>query len=170
MRPPKCILLASEDDIQASILSFTLRTHYYEVFWRDKATAAEQVLGEEIVDLLLILCPFGNAVELVKRAIAIAPDTPMLVVTARGQTGAVEWPSHAVVLKGRNSSAELLERIKYMVARKHGPRPGTHHLKTGAERRSLSCAEDGRHAQQADGSVVDNKEIWRNESWRTRLR
>jgi DNA-binding response OmpR family regulator len=69
-----------------------------------------------------------NGIQLVNRLKDIAKHIPMILL---GDPKRIEGEMHsadALLCKKNIHSSELLERIKVMVARKRGPRKGSHRL------------------------------------------
>jgi CheY-like chemotaxis protein len=121
VRPRKNILVASDDAALASTLRFLLVLNGYRVTLADGAIAAESAMLYTPFDLLLVLCPLQGAAELLKRSRAIF--TPSLVVSYAEYSLPPDWLPDSAACRGQCSSAAILERVKMMVAHKHGPKP-----------------------------------------------
>ena len=127
MRPRKIILCVDDNEQTLCVRKFLLETRGYRVL---TATGGHEAL--EIVEahapgeLSLLLCnllmPQMDGAELVRRVRTMQPCLPTLMVS--GTVSQFERGSVADVFlpKGACSPAELLERVRVLVARKRGPK------------------------------------------------
>jgi CheY-like chemotaxis protein len=127
MRPKKLILCVDDNEQILSVRTFLLETRGYRVL----ATTSSQQALERLqqfapgtIDLLLcdLLMPQMDGNELVRRAKQLHPGLPAMIVS-----GTVHAADRAVCAdiflpKGASSPAEMIERIRILVARKRGPR------------------------------------------------
>ena len=132
--PPKKILLVGSDEEQVGLLSYLLRTWGYHTFTASSAaTAARSLLlmpAETPVDLLVVLWPLDDAEELLRGFKRGHPDIPTLALAICEQSVKFDSTVDSALCRGQCSSAEILERIKVLTARKRGPEPGSHHATT----------------------------------------
>ncbi len=127
MRPKKVILCVDDNEQVLSVRTFLLETRGYRVL---SAATAEDALDQLRamavggIDLLLcdLLMPQMDGNELVRRAKQLHPGLPAMIVS--GTVNAADRALHADVFlpKGGCSPAEMIERIRVLVARKRGPK------------------------------------------------
>lgn len=124
MRPKKTILCVDDNEQGLAVRKFLLETRGYRVVTAVSAHEAIDVLRNGGVDLVLgdLIMPRMDGNEMVNHMKEIAPEVPMLLVS--GTVKAFERACHADAFlpKGTSSPAELLERIRVMIARKRGPK------------------------------------------------
>ncbi len=127
MRPKKVILCVDDNEQVLACRTFLLETKGYRVIAVTGAHAALDHLEASLpgaVDLLLcdLIMPGMDGGELVRRAREMRPGLPTLLVS--GTVTAFERGSAAdsFLPKGASSPAELLERVRVLVARKRGPK------------------------------------------------
>ena len=121
MRPPKKILLFSVDEDELSRTGYLLWVKQYNPVLAVDGLAAMKVLSEQWFDCAMVMASSSPRVaEAVVRAIAGArPDLP-IVVFAPPQSG-VGSDLPALVCQ-TVSVAEMLERLRVVLARKRGPK------------------------------------------------
>jgi CheY-like chemotaxis protein len=124
MRPKKKILLVSASEERASVLRFMLMTSCFAVTSVTDRTAALAELEAQPFDLLLCDLPLSGISYLVEDAHEAYPFMPSIVLGASAQDIASKLCASAIYQR-LPSSAELLEQIKILVARKRGPKPQT---------------------------------------------
>lgn len=127
MRPRKTILCVDDNEQILSIRKFFLQTRGYRVLAFRTGNEALDVLREALpgsIDLLLtdLLLPGMDGNELSRRAKALHPGLPALVVSGTVSTFERAVAADAFLPKGASTPAELLDRIRLMVARKRGPK------------------------------------------------
>ena len=127
MRPKKVILCVDSNEHTLACRTFLLETRGYRVVALNTSHAALDHLEASLpgtVDLLLcdLMMPVMDGAELVRRARDLRPGLPTLLIS--GTVTAFERGSAAdsFLPKGASSSAELLERVRILVARKRGPK------------------------------------------------
>lgn len=127
MRPKKTILCVDSNEQCLSVRTFLLETRGYRVIAVTDPHAALDVIAGSLpgtLDLLLsdLIMPQMDGNELVRRAKQMHPELPAMLisgtVTAYDRAGRAD----AFLPKGACSSAELLERVRILVARKRGPK------------------------------------------------
>jgi two-component system, OmpR family, response regulator CpxR len=127
MRPKKTILCVDDNEQVLSVRTFLLETRGYRVIAAKNAQEAIETLELSLpgtLDLILcdLLMPQMDGNELVRRAKQLHPGLPAMIVS--GTVNAFDRALHADVFlpKGANSPAEMIERIRVLVARKRGPK------------------------------------------------
>lgn len=127
MRPKKNILCVDDNEQVLSVRTFLLETRGYRVLAVNSPQDALVYLQNSApgsVDLLLcdLLMPQMDGNELVRRAKQLHPSLPAMIVS--GTVAAYDRAGRADVFlpKGACSPAEMLERIRVLVARKRGPK------------------------------------------------
>jgi two-component system response regulator CpxR len=132
LRPKKTILCVDDNEQVLSVRTFLLETRGYRVIPALSAQQALEVVEQSLpgsLDLLLcdLIMPQMDGNELVRRAKQLHPGLPAMIVS--GTVNAFDRASCADVFlpKGASSPAEMIERIRVLVARKRGPKK-VHHL------------------------------------------
>jgi CheY-like chemotaxis protein len=127
MRPKKTILCVDDNEQVLSVRTFLLETRGYRIIAVSTAKEALEVLERSLpgtLDLILcdLLMPQMDGNELVRRAKQLHPGLPAMIVS--GTVNAFDRALHADVFlpKGASSPAEMIERIRVLVARKRGPK------------------------------------------------
>jgi len=127
MRPKKTILCVDDNEQILSVRTFLLETRGYRVIALTDPHQALEVIANSLpgsLDLLLsdLVMPQMDGNELVRRAKDMHPQLPALIVS--GTVTAYDRAGRADVFlpKGACTPAELLERIRILVARKRGPK------------------------------------------------
>ena len=130
MRPKKTILCVDDNEQVLSVRTFLLETRGYRVIAVNTAQEALEVLERSLpgtLDLILcdLLMPQMDGNELVRRAKQVHQGLPAMIVS--GTVNAFDRALHADVFlpKGASSPAEMIERIRVLVARKRGPKKAT---------------------------------------------
>jgi two-component system response regulator CpxR len=127
MRPKKTILCVDDNEQVLSVRTFLLETRGYRVIAVTTAQQALELVEQSLpgsLDLLLcdLIMPQMDGNELVRRAKQLHPSLPAMIVS--GTVNAFDRAVHADVFlpKGAASPAEMIERIRVLVARKRGPK------------------------------------------------
>ena len=127
MRPKKTILCVDDNEQVLSVRTFLLETRGYRVLPFPTPQQALDVISNSLpgaIDLLLcdLIMPQMDGNELVRRAKELHPSLPAMIVS--GTVTGYDRAGRADVFlpKGACSPAELLERVRVLVARKRGPR------------------------------------------------
>jgi two-component system response regulator CpxR len=127
MRPKKTILCVDDNEQILSVRTFLLETRGYRVIAVPTPQEALDTISNSLpgsLDLLLcdLVMPLMDGNELVRRAKQLHPTLPAMIVS--GTVAAYDRAGRADVFlpKGACSPAELLERVRVLVARKRGPR------------------------------------------------
>ena len=127
MRPRKTILCVEDNEQILSVRKFMLETRGYRVLaMRDAAAALEHLEGAMpgSVDLLLSDLVLGgmDGNELVRRAKQLHPGLPTMLVSGMVSSYDRACAADAFLPKGACTAAEMLDRIRLLVARKRGPK------------------------------------------------
>jgi CheY-like chemotaxis protein len=127
MRPKKTIVCVDDNEHILSVRTFLLETRGYRVIALTNPQEALEVIARSLpgsLDLLLadLMMPQMDGNELVRRAKNLHPQLPALIVS--GTVAAYDRAGQADVFlpKGACTPAELLERVRILVARKRGPK------------------------------------------------
>jgi two-component system response regulator CpxR len=127
MRPKKTILCVDDNEQILSVRTFLLQTRGYRVIAVPTPHEALEAIATSLpgsLDLLLcdLIMPQMDGNELVRRAKELHPALPAMIVS--GTVTGYDRAGRADVFlpKGACSPAELLERVRILVARKRGPR------------------------------------------------
>src|SRR6202047_2095207 len=127
MRPKKTILCVDDNEQVLSVRTFLLETRGYRIIAVTSAQEALEVLERSLpgtLDLVLcdLLMPQMDGNELVRRAKQLHPGLPAMIIS--GTVNAFDRALHADVFlpKGAASPAEMMERIRVLVARTRGPK------------------------------------------------
>ena len=124
MRPKKVILCIGENEQLLSQRAFMLETHRYRVVKAESAKRGMDILRqmpEGSLDLVIVHAPIMNALPLLRTAYIAHPFTRTMVTSDFDGYDSNLAHAEAYMPKGTWSAAELLERIRIMVARKRGP-------------------------------------------------
>jgi two-component system, OmpR family, response regulator CpxR len=127
MRPRKTILCVDDNEQVLSIRKFMLETRGYRVITAESSALALEALTAAMpgsIDLLLsdVIMPGMDGNELVRRAKQIHPTLPALLVSGTIANWDRASAADAFLPKAGCSPAELLDRIRVLVARKRGPK------------------------------------------------
>jgi two-component system, OmpR family, response regulator CpxR len=127
MRPKKVILCVDDNEQTLSVRSFLLETRGYRVLNATNAQQALDILERTVpgtLDLLIadLLLPGMDGNELVRRAKQMHPTLPTLIVSGTVAQYDRALAADAFLPKGAGTAAELLERVRVLVARKRGPK------------------------------------------------
>ena len=127
MRPKKTILCVDNNEQVLSVRTFLLETRGYRVIATTTSHEALEAIERSLpgtIDLLLcdLIMPQMDGNELVRRAKQLHPGLPAMIVS--GTVNSFDRAVHADVFlpKGASSPAEMIERIRVLVARKRGPK------------------------------------------------
>lgn len=127
MRPRKTILVVDDNEQVLSVRKFMLETRGYRVVAVGNAAEALEFLETAMpgsVDLLLadLIMPQMDGNDLIRKAKQMLPGLPGLLVSGTVTAFDRASAADAFLPKGASSPAEMLERIRILVARKRGPK------------------------------------------------
>jgi CheY-like chemotaxis protein len=127
MRPKKTILCVDTNEQILSVRTFLLETRGYRVIALTSPHEALDVIASSLpgsIDLLIsdLLMPQIDGNELVRRAKDLQPSLPAMLVSNTVTSYDRAGRADAFLPKGACSPAELLERVRILVARKRGPK------------------------------------------------
>ena len=126
MRPRKTILCVEDNEQVLSVRKFLLETRGYRVLAMSSAAEALEYLQSAVqgsVDLLMadLIMPSMDGNELIRKAKQVHPGLPTLLVSGT-VTSFDRAAADAFLPKGACTPAEVLDRIRILVARKRGPK------------------------------------------------
>jgi two-component system, OmpR family, response regulator CpxR len=127
LRPKKTILCVDDNEQVLSVRTFLLETRGYRVIPALSAQHALEVIEQSVpgsLDLLLsdLLMPQMDGNELVRRAKQLHPSLPAMIVSGTVSSFDRACCADVFLPKGGCSPAEMIERIRVLVARKRGPK------------------------------------------------
>nr|WP_317891075.1 response regulator [Edaphobacter bradus] len=127
LRPKKTILCVDDNEQVLSVRTFLLETRGYRVIPVLSAQHALEVVEQSLpgsIDLLLcdLLMPQMDGNELVRRAKQLHPSLPAMIVSGTVASFDRACCADVFLPKGGCSPAEMIERIRVLVARKRGPK------------------------------------------------
>jgi CheY-like chemotaxis protein len=127
MRPRKTILCVEDNEQLLGIRKFLLETRGYRVVGMMGAAEALEYLNGAApgtIDLLMsdLIMPQMDGNELIRRAKQIHPGLPTLLVSGTVTSFDRAAAADAFLPKGACTPAEVLDRIRILVARKRGPK------------------------------------------------
>lgn len=123
----KKTILCVDDEQSLSIQRLTLETRGYRVVTCTTAVEAISLFNHRGVDLVLsnFELPDAHATDMAKRIKALAPETPVVLVSAQNWTSHSDAPVDLLLRKGTYAPADLLERIRLLLVKRRGPRRAT---------------------------------------------
>ena len=127
MRPRKTILCVEDNEQILSIRKFLLETRGYRVLAMSCAAEALTFLRKAeqgSIDLLMsdLVMPQMDGNELIRRAKQLHPGLPTLLVSGTVVNFERATAADAFLPKGACTPAEVLDRVRILVARKRGPK------------------------------------------------
>jgi len=127
MRPRKTIVCVEDNEQVLSVRKFFLETRGFRVLAMSTAAEALEYLRGAMpgsVDLLLadLIMPQMDGNELVRRAKQVHPGLPTMLVSGTVSNFDRASAADAFLPKGASTAAEMLDRIRILVARKRGPK------------------------------------------------
>ena len=127
MRAKKTILCVDDNEQALSIHKVVLETRGYRVIACSNGRSALEAFEKGGVDLVLSDCtmPEMDGAELVERIKTRSPQTPAILFSGRVKVYQKETRADVFLSKGMFGPAELLEKIRQLLARKRGPKRAT---------------------------------------------
>ena len=127
MRPKKVILCVDDNEQILSVRTFLLETRGYRVIALTIPHDAVEAIANSLpgsIDLLLsdLLMPQMDGNELIRKAKQVHPGLPTLLVSGTVTSFDRAAAADAFLPKGACTPAEVLDRIRILVARKRGPK------------------------------------------------
>ncbi len=127
MRPKKTILCVDDNEQVLSVRTFLLETKGYRVISLPNPQDALDAISNSLpgsIDLLLcdLIMPQMDGNELVRRAKQIHPCLPAMIVSGTVNSFDRALSADVFLPKGAATPAEIIERIRVLVARKRGPK------------------------------------------------
>jgi two-component system, OmpR family, response regulator CpxR len=124
MKPKRTILCADGNEQSLSIRKVMLETRGYKVLAYSNAEDAMERFKEGGIDLVLadLVMPGFDGAKLVEQIKSFSPETPAILLSAKVRTYDRENRADVFLSKGMYGPAELLDRIRQLLARKRGPK------------------------------------------------
>ena len=124
MRTKKTILCVDDNEQALSIHKVVLETRGYRVIVCNSGRSALEAFEKGGVDLVVTdwTMPEMDGAELIERIKARSPETPAILFSGRVKVYEKETRADVFLSKGMYGPAELLERIRQLLARKRGPK------------------------------------------------
>src|ERR1700753_3528365 len=125
MRPKKTILCVDDNEQVLSVRTFLLETRGYRVIAVTTAQQALDLVEQSLPgspNLLLsdLIMPQMDGNELVRRAKQLHPSLPTLLISGTVTNYERAMAADAFLPKAASTPAEVLDRIRVLVARKRG--------------------------------------------------
>lgn len=116
--------MIDSDENTLSIRRFLLETHRYPVSGATTSAEAVQLAEECAPEVIVAAWPFAAADlgRLLNQLHEILPGVPSILICEYVSDRPEGVVADAVMLKGECSSAEILDRVKVLSARKRGPK------------------------------------------------
>jgi two-component system response regulator CpxR len=142
MRPRKTILCVEDNEQLLGIRKFLLETRGYRVMAASGAAEALDLLQDApqgSIDLLMsdLIMPQMDGNELIRRAKQLHPALPTLLISGTVTSFDRAAAADAFLPKGACTPAEILDRIRILVARKRGPKK---HVQSVGMREAIAMA------------------------------
>jgi two-component system, OmpR family, response regulator CpxR len=118
LKPKKRILLIDADEYRTSIRSFMLSTHNYRVIPAATAEEAETFFAEVFPDVVIAEANFPGLAKLLQSLHERDAYVSQMVIAQKQQQCDIACDMFAV----NPTAADLLERVRIIVAHKRGPR------------------------------------------------
>ncbi len=143
MRPKKTILCVDDNQQALSVRQFMLETRGYRVVSTTIPEEALEIFSQGGVDLVLsdLVMPRMDGNELVRRMKDVIPETPMILISSSVKAFERANRADAFLPKGACSAAEVLDRIRLLIARKRGPKKASAGAVSGLEQQRILDAE-----------------------------
>jgi two-component system response regulator CpxR len=124
MRPKKTILCIDDNEQALSVRQFMLETRGYRVLSATNPEEALELFAQGGVDLVLsdLVMPRMDGNELIRRMKEVSPEVPMVILSGIVKEFERANRADAFLPKGACTAAEILDRVRMLIARKRGPR------------------------------------------------
>ncbi len=132
MKPKKTILCVDDNQQTLSIRKIFLETRGYRVVACNSGDQALEAFRRGGVDLVLtdLTMPGVDGARLIEEVKRVSPQTPAVLISSRTKIYERETLADIFLSKGMYEPADLLERIRLLLARKRGPkRPVAVHVR-----------------------------------------
>jgi DNA-binding response OmpR family regulator len=119
----KKTILCVDDEQSLSIQKLTLETRGYRVLTCNTAAEAFNIFTQRSVDLLLsnLKLPDASGTDLAKRIKELAPETPVVLLSAHHSDFHTDTSADLLLRKGTFAPAELLESLRHLLIKRRGP-------------------------------------------------
>ena len=120
----KKTILCVDDDQSLSIHKVMLETRGYRVATCNTAIEAIEFFRRGKVDLMLsrVELPDAPAEDLVRQIKVLFPEIPVILLSAQISAFHTDAPVDLLLRKGTYAPVELLERIRFLLVKRRGPR------------------------------------------------
>ena len=124
MRPKKTILCVDDNEQALAVRKFMLETRGYRVLTALSGYDALEIFRIGGIDLVLsdLVMPQMDGNEMIRRMKELSPEVPAILVSGTVKAFERANRADAFLPKGACTPAEVLERIRVMIARKRGPK------------------------------------------------
>jgi len=124
MRPKKTILCVDHNEQALAVRKFMLETRGYRVLTALSGYDALELFRNGGIDLVLsdLVMPQMDGNEMVSRMKELSPEIPTILLSGTVKAFERANRADAFLPKGACTPAEVLERIRVMIARKRGPK------------------------------------------------
>lgn len=124
MRPKKTILCVDHNEQTLSVRKFMLEIRGYRVVSAMSGREALETFYRGGIDLVLsdLVLPDSDGNEMVRRMKEFSPEIPTILISATVKNFERANRADAFLPKGACVPAEIVEKIRIMIARKRGPK------------------------------------------------
>ncbi len=124
MKPKRTILCVDDNEQSLSIRKVMLETRGYRVIACHRGEDALERFKRGDIDLVLtdLIMPGMDGCELITQLKALSPRTPAVLISGKVRICDRDIRADVFLPKGMYAPAELLERIRLLLARKRGPK------------------------------------------------
>jgi len=124
MKPKRTILCVDDNEQALSIRKVLLETRGYRVVACTSGEEALERFRNGGVDLVLadLIMPGLDGMRLIDQIKSISPQTPAILLSGKVKMYDSDTRADVFLPKGMHLPAELLERIRFLLVRKRGPK------------------------------------------------
>ena len=124
MTPKRTILCVDDNEQALSIRKVLLETRGYRVVACTSGEEALERFRNGGVDLVLadLIMPGLDGMRLIDQIKSISPQTPAILLSGKVKMYDSDTRADVFLPKGMHLPAELLERIRFLLVRKRGPK------------------------------------------------
>jgi len=124
MKPKRTILCVDDNEQALSIRKVLLETRGYRVLACTSGEEALERFRNGGVDLVLadLIMPGLDGMRLIDQIKSISPQTPAILLSGKVKMYDSDTRADVFLPKGMHLPAELLERIRFLLVRKRGPK------------------------------------------------
>src|ERR1700751_3775470 len=124
MKPKRTILCVDDNEQSLSIRKVMLETRGYRVIACSSGEEALERFKKGGIDLVLtdLIMPGVDGSKLIEEIKTISPQTPAILFSGKVRIYDRDTRADVFLAKGMYGPAELLERVRVLLARKRGPK------------------------------------------------